>query len=140
MKSEGTTWSESGWPGASETTPPYFSAMPAQTLQGSVKFGPLAELVVPLRDEKDERRRILGAVEQLESYAATLGAEPGSLQFEWRAYADESNSPDRPTGVVTISLQKSTREARRNALLALLDRLSEHDDPVVRARVSIRVR
>jgi hypothetical protein len=140
MKSEGATWIEAEWQQLTGTTPPYFPAMPVQVLQGPVKLAPLAELRLPLRDEKDERRRLLQAVEELRKHADSTGAQTEHSRVEWRQYADETNPLEGPTAVLILTLRDSTRETRRRVLLSLLELLAEHHDPLVRARVSVRVR
>jgi hypothetical protein len=140
MKSDGATWLEYEWQQLTGTTPPFFPAMPAQVLQGPVKLAPVAELKLPLRDEREERRRLLQAVEELRKHADSAGVVTEHSRVEWRPYADETNPMEGPTAVLTLTLRDSTREMRRDLLLNLLERLAEHRDPLVRARISVRVR
>src|SRR4051794_36521922 len=132
-------WQGLGFQGPGSTEP--FMAMPAATvLRRTVKLQPTADLTYTLRDEASERRRLLAVIATLKKHAIDAGYEFANARVEWRDYAEESTEAERPTAVLILYLQNSSRDRRRHALLNLLELLAEQEDSAVRERLSIRVR
>ena len=131
----------SAWAGvATAITSP--SAVPQTArLSQTVKLQPTAVVTVPLRDEMEERRRIIQFIDALKAQVQRMGLHLSSTLLEWRQYAADGSTSDVPlTAVVIFASTSASREQRSNVLSDLLDFIAEHKDAAVRQRVSVRVR
>ena len=99
------------------------------------KLERFAEIIVPLRDEPSERRRIAKIIGELGSH---IGAAHKVRHVcpEWRRYFGEDG---RQTAIAFLTVDGDDLE-RRKVLSEALDFLADHADAVARERISIRVR